>query len=214
MDVCGMIFLALLPIILVHGYSENASIWNSWVSWMHQDHINNVQTVTFPHNDQCGTASEHAMELKKIIGNRTVDVVAHSMGGLEARLLNSAHIKNLIMIATPNEGTEAAYTDLTPCGNSTSTEDLQPGSDIVQTPDADSSNTHYFAIAGNSSDPCLFIEMFRYICYDIPNDGLVTVDSALSHYQSLGVFPYNHEGLLAHREIYEKVMPTILSSER
>ena len=59
---------------------------------------------------------DHAIELKKIVqkfkeatGAEKINIVAHSKGGLDARVylannLSSSDVANLIMIGTPNKG--------------------------------------------------------------------------------------------------------------
>ncbi len=78
-------------------------------------------------NDSCGSAKDHAKELIKIVndfktdtGSPKINIVAHSKGGLDARVylannLSNANIANLIMIGTPNKGTLIA--DETAQGN-------------------------------------------------------------------------------------------------
>lgn len=205
-----MIILAILPILLVHGYGEDSHVWDSWVSWLKSDNITNVNVITFHNDDKCGTVEQHATEL----GNITVpvNIVAHSAGGLDARwyIAHGGKVANLIMVGTPNLGTTAAYQDLTSCAGSTGLLDLQPDSLATHSVDK-ASTTNYYTVAGNDSDPCYFVGAFRYMCYLVANDGLVTVNSAQSSYQSLGIYPYNHIGLLMHKDIYEKVLPILRS---
>lgn len=199
--------VAVLPILLIHGYAEDAHIWDSWISWLKADHFN-ATAITFSNDDQCGTVVQHAAELANILRHYgKVNIVAHSAGGLVARweiTHNQDKVANLVMLGTPNQGTTAAYTDLTSCAGSAGLADLQPGSNATQA--VDKTQTHYYAIAGNDSSPCFFIGGFRYTCYLEPNDGLVTVSSALSYYLSLGIWPYDHAGLVMHKDIYQRVL--------
>lgn len=183
------------------------------MSWLKSDNMTGMP-ITFSKDDRCGTVQDHAAELYSIIKNQRVNIVAHSQGGLDARWYISHYptnkVANLIMIATPNAGTTAAYIDLTSCAfqGSAGLVDLQPDSKATQSVDR-RDITHYYAIAGNYPVPCYFV--IQRICYD--TDGLVTVDSATdkgnSNYTLLGVFPYNHAELLTHKEIYEKVKDKI-----
>lgn len=203
-----------LPILLIHGYSEDSHVWDSWLKWLKADNIP-AATITFhQHNDKCGTVAEHAAELNKLIHGH-VNIIAHSKGGLDARWYiahnNPDKVANLIMIATPNAGTTAAYIDLTSCAfqdsGSAGLVDLQPGSKATQS--TNNQATHYFTIAGNYASPCYFV--IERICNVVDSDGLVTVANAKSNYTLLEVFPYNHNGLLTHRDVYEKVLPILLS---
>ncbi len=204
-----------LPILLIHGYSEDSHVWDSWLKWLKADNIPATAITFHQHNDKCGTVAEHAAELNKLIQSKSkVNIIAHSKGGLDARWYiahtSSDKVANLIMIATPNAGTTAAYIDLTSCAfvSSAGLGDLQPGSKATQTTD-NNNQTHYFTIAGNYASPCYFV--IERICNVVDSDGLVTVASTIgkSNYPLLGVFAYNHTGLLTHRDVYQKVLPII-----
>lgn len=185
-----------LPIFLLPGYGEDDSIWDSW-----------QQGIPVSFENPCGSVREHATELESIIGNQSVNIVAHSKAGLDARFYiseNPGKVANLIMLGTPNEGTEAAYMDVTECFGGTGLLDLWPNS--INPPDQNTTN--YYTISGNYSRPCAFL-MALYICSVIPNDGFVTVESSTSHYTSLGTFPLNHTGLIHDKDVYEKVLSVI-----
>lgn len=197
-----------LPIFLIHGYSEDSQVWNSWKGWLSHDGFS--FEIPTSKADQCGNVGDKAAELNKTIGNREVNIVAHSQGGLVARWFVAHypnHVKNLVLIATPNLGTPAAWMDLTNCpfiANSSvsALEDLLPNSTATLSPD--SPNTKYYAIAGNYSNPCVIV-IQRSLCY--LSDGFVPVSSALSHYPVLRVYPLNHTGLLNDRSIYATILP-------
>lgn len=191
----------LLPILLIHGYSENASIWNQWIS-------PNMKAITFTGDDRCGTVEQHAADLARQIGSADVDIIAHSKGGLDARYFISHypnHVHKLIMIGTPNEGTPASYQDLTSCVSSDNSADsisnMQPDSTEVLAPDSHS--VKYFAIAGNDSEPCNFVGGYRALCDT--SDGFVTVESALSHYPG-AVFFHNHVALTSARDVFLRTL--------
>lgn len=203
-----------LPLILIHGYSDDSSVWDTWNNWLEQDNITKVTSINF--KDSCGSVAEHAQELKNIIKkNETVNIVAHSKGGLDAREYisqNPGRVANLIMIGTPNLGTPAAYMEVTECMFSDSAaegrKDLEPLEHPNDSGIPDINITNYYTVAGNLSSPCYFI-MAPLACSMFPNDGFVTVDSAKSHYQTLGTYPYNHTSLLTSKDIYQKVMSII-----
>jgi pimeloyl-ACP methyl ester carboxylesterase len=104
-----------LPVILIHGYDEDSSVWSEWQSLLQKDGIQ-FYAVTFNQSDdRCGSSANHAKELEQIVknveastGQNQVNMVAHSKGGLDARvfLSNSSitDVANLIMIGTPNGG--------------------------------------------------------------------------------------------------------------
>ena len=100
------------PVLLIHGYMADASVWNKWVELLKKDGIS-AYPITFKQSDdKCGSAAEHAKELSKIIGQikdetgqNKVNIVGHSKGGLDARVYlanNTKDVANLVMIGTPN----------------------------------------------------------------------------------------------------------------
>lgn len=209
-----------LPLILIHGYSNDASVWDEWVTWLNASGLTDVYPITFKHDDRCGTVADHGTELAGIVekiladtGQDQVNIVAHSKGGLDARwyIANGGgadKVANLVMIGTPNSGTPAAYMEVTPCmfESMAGREDLLPDSKATQVDD--NKNTNYYTVAGDYAVPC-FIVIERHTCYQESNDGFVTVKSVQANYTSLGVFNTNHAGLLTDRGVYEKVLPIL-----
>ena len=54
-----------LPVLLIHGYAEDAAIWKKWEDMLRKDGIQ-FFTVTFKDSDdKCGSAEQHAKELEK-----------------------------------------------------------------------------------------------------------------------------------------------------
>jgi pimeloyl-ACP methyl ester carboxylesterase len=112
------------PVILIHGYIENANAWSNWEPWLQHDGIPYC-TASFVHSndplyDQCGYATDHANELSQIVQkvkdfarenhimSNQVNIVGHSKGGLDARMYLAQtrphDVANLVMIGTPNGG--------------------------------------------------------------------------------------------------------------
>lgn len=216
-----------LPILLIHGYNEGPSIWDSWRSWLQADNFSNVYSISFQ-DDKCGSVEAHAAELNNIVngilhdtGSEKVNIVAHSKGGLDARWY-IAHsgidkVANLIMIGTPNSGSPAAVWDISGCPLG-SDSDLFVGSAATEVVDKPQS-TNYYAIAGNwMPDQVCWNGLFDYPdggnCFiPGPDDLLVPLDSAQSsplyHYTVLGVYPYTHDELLQQNDVYETVLPIL-----
>ena len=77
-----------LPVLLIHGYMEDAAVWNKWVDLLKKDGLS-AYPITFKQSDdKCGSSAEHAKELSKIIGQikeesgqNKVNIVGHSKGG-------------------------------------------------------------------------------------------------------------------------------------
>jgi pimeloyl-ACP methyl ester carboxylesterase len=200
-----------LPVILIHGYASGPSVWKSWETLLKADNIT-YKAVKFKDfletkdddEDSCGSSFNHAMELKDIIEDfrndtkvEKVNIVAHSKGGLDARLylhndLSNKHVENLIMIGTPNAGSPLAYLNEV-C--SPAVFDIRPGSDATQA--RINKNTKYHTIAGNwtpsltstGTDPnCLprtqFLRDFQHGGYLVmrpfSSDGIVPLSSVQS----------------------------------
>jgi uncharacterized alpha/beta hydrolase family protein len=81
-----------LPVLLVHGYAEDAAVWKKWEDMLRKDGIQ-FFTVTFKDSDdKCGSAKQHATELEKMVqnieesGSQKINIVGYSKGGLDARI--------------------------------------------------------------------------------------------------------------------------------
>jgi pimeloyl-ACP methyl ester carboxylesterase len=147
-----------IPVLLIHGYASDPSVWNEWEEYLNQDNIP-YELVTFSVNDSCGSSDEHAQELHQIIndfkmahGVEKINIVAHSKGGLDARvhLANNPlddSVANLIMIGTPNKGSPMADRDYQndPCKPAIF--DLLTNSSSLDVPN--NTHTKYYTIAGN-----------------------------------------------------------------
>ena len=200
-----------LPVLLIHGYMADATVWNKWIDLLKKDGIV-VYPITFKESDdKCGSAAEHAKELSKIIGqikdetgHNKVNIVGHSKGGLDARVYlanNTKDVANLIMIGTPNAGSPLAQSSevCTPA-----VYDLRPGAaatEVKMNP-----NTKYYTIAGEW-DPQLgncqltpFLPMEQSGSSDLPkpNDGMVPLSSVESqdYFINLGHSKSCHTNLM------------------
>jgi pimeloyl-ACP methyl ester carboxylesterase len=224
-----------IPVLLIHGYASDASVWKKWEPLLNKDHIPYIE-VNFgsflgpfygPYYDECGTAVDHANDLraiiqntiqdmKKITGQNQVNIVAHSKGGLDARvyLANSEthDIANLIMIGTPNAGSPLAKSNNL-CWPAVG--DIRPGADDTKV--AENNNTKYYTIYGDwnpsvaSSCPqvpnllgidWLQIEKDGFSKLQKPNDGLVPSSSveSLPYHTNLGHTANCHTNLLSENE--------------
>jgi pimeloyl-ACP methyl ester carboxylesterase len=109
-----------LPLLLIHGYNSGPDVWyDEWLPKLPEDGIR-AEAVRFPIDDDCGSSQSHAQQLETIVenfkaetGSDKINIVAHSKGGLDARLYlsnnpSSDDVSKLIMIGTPNLGSPAA----------------------------------------------------------------------------------------------------------
>ena len=192
-----------LPVLLVHGYAEDAAVWKKWEDMLRKDGIQ-FFTVTFKDSDdKCGSAKQHAIELEKIVqdikeqsGAQKINIVGYSKGGLDARVFlditDTKDVANLIMIGTPNAGSPVAETNYA-CAPAVY--DLRLGANATKA--VINPNTKYYTIAGNWM-PLTQGNLM------IPgnDDGLVPVESVESqqYFQSLGRTEHGHAELLSEKE--------------
>jgi uncharacterized alpha/beta hydrolase family protein len=192
-----------LPVLLVHGYAEDAAVWKKWEDMLRKDGIQ-FFTVTFKDSDdKCGSAKQHAIELEKMVqdikeqsGAQKINIVGHSKGGLDARVFlditDTKDVANLIMIGTPNAGSPVAETNYA-CAPAVY--DLRLGANATKA--VINPNTKYYTIAGNWM-PLTQGNLM------IPgnDDGLVPVESVESqqYFQSLGRTEHGHAELLSEKE--------------
>jgi uncharacterized alpha/beta hydrolase family protein len=192
-----------LPVLLVHGYAEDAAVWKKWEYMLRKDGIQ-FFTVTFKDSDdKCGSAKQHAIELEKMVqdikeqsGAQKINIVGHSKGGLDARVFldttDTKDVANLIMIGTPNAGSPVAETNDV-CAPAVY--DLRLGANATKA--AVNPNTKYYTIAGD----WMPLTQGNLL---IPgnDDGLAPVESVESqqHFQSLGRTEHGHAELLSEKE--------------
>jgi uncharacterized alpha/beta hydrolase family protein len=192
-----------LPVLLIHGYAEDAAVWKKWEDMLKKDGIQ-FFTITFKYSDdKCGSAEQHAKELEKRVqdikqqsGAQKVNIVGHSKGGLDARVFlditDTKDVANLIMIGTPNAGSPAAQISdvCTPA-----IFDLRPGANATKA--VMNPNTKYYTIAGDWMPSTRGNLMIRG-----NDDGLVPVESVESqqYFQSLGRTEHGHTELLSEKE--------------
>ena len=204
-----------LPVLLIHGYMEDASVWNKWVDLLKKDGIS-VYPITFKQSDdKCGSSAEHAKELSNIIGQikdetgqNKVNIVGHSKGGLDARVYlanNTKDVANLVMIGTPNAGSPLAESSeiCTPA-----VYDLRPGAAVTKV--KMNPNTKYYTIAGDWNPksgncqltPAIPMEQSGSSTLPKPNDGIVPLSSVESqdYFINLGHSKSCHSNLMSEYE--------------
>lgn len=229
-----------LPVLLIHGYFSKASVWQTWEQLLRNDGII-ARAVTFADDprtfvdeDACGSATAHATELDQIIeefkrdsGSEKINIVAHSKGGLDARVylannLFDDDVANLIMIGTPNKGSILADRFGSTDRCKPAVFDFMTNSPILNV--QSNSNTQYHTIAGDWLSfwvvvPILFPPYFTYIDINCPvtawtpleytgrfeiigsDDGIVPITSAESQgFMPLGRTNNCHTNLFGEEE--------------
>lgn len=206
---------SVLPVLLVHGYLEDATIWRTWENLLTEDGIP-FYTVTFTNDDECGSAAAHAIELQRIIQkflNSTdytkVNIAAHSKGGLDARAYlatGTDDVASLIMIGTPNAGSPSTLLNSV-CAPATY--DMRPGARVQESPR--NVHTKYFTISGDWLPNFWGFGNGGNFYIPGPDDGLVPVSSveSKSYFESLGRTFHTHMDLLGPEE-YSMARDTLI----
>jgi pimeloyl-ACP methyl ester carboxylesterase len=193
---------AHLPVVLVHGWNEDASVWKKWEDLLKREGISFYPITFQKSDDKCGATLGHATELaeqiqaiKKETGSNYVNIAAHSKGGIDARVYlanGTKEVPNLIMLGTPNGGSPLAETT-TICMPATL--DIRPGANATKA--QMNPNTKYYTIAGDwlhnvGGNPAI----------PGPDDGLSPVSSIESekYFKSLGRTEHSHLELLGEQE--------------
>jgi uncharacterized alpha/beta hydrolase family protein len=211
-----------LPVLLIHGYGSDASVWSKWEDLLKKDGITFYPITFYKSDDKCGSAADHAKELnlqiQQILNNMTargysspkqVNIVGHSKGGLDARVFlankaftNNKAVANLIMIGTPNAGSPIAQSSNI-C--KPAVDDLKPGA--ADTKVGLNPNVKYYTIAGDWNPSLVFncpqlLGGVGYSQLPKPNDGLVPVSSVESqgYFHNLGHTSNCHSNLLSDKE--------------
>ena len=110
------------PIVLAHGFNASpTSIWGfnkDLIEALKKYHGDNrvFTPQVSPFNSVSKRAEEFKLEIDKILkctGSEKVNIIAHSMGGLDARYLVSRlnykdHVASITTISTPHRGTKIA----------------------------------------------------------------------------------------------------------
>ncbi len=155
----------IYPILLIHGYASDATVWDKWLMELENSGIT-TQAVTFSDNpatstdeDKCGRSVNHAIQLNQIVeqfkkqtGAEKINIVTHSKGGLDARVYlannpSNDDVANLIMIGTPNDGSPIADRNHEIDRCKPAVYDLMTTSPVNNV--ANNENTDYYTIAGN-----------------------------------------------------------------
>ena len=124
-----------MPVVLVHGYFVNRGCWRGFVRALEARGAGPVYAPNFPSHmapiERFEEELHAAIERISGSGARRVALVAHSMGGLAARLClarrGSARVARLVTIGSPHRGTWLA-----PWGVGANARQMRPGSEFLR----------------------------------------------------------------------------------
>ena len=110
---------AVEPILFVHGWNSSGSVWNTMIGRFQADGWTAAQTNNWSYNTAQSNVTTAAQvntkvdQIRAATGAAKVDIVSHSMGGLNTRY----YLKNLggqpevdewVSLGGPNHGTDTA----------------------------------------------------------------------------------------------------------
>jgi triacylglycerol esterase/lipase EstA (alpha/beta hydrolase family) len=131
--------LAKDPILFVHGWSENSSLWNTMIANFEKDGYAKSELSAYTYNTSTSnkTLAETEVKstveaLKKATGATKVDIIAHSMGSLNTRwyikfLGGESKVDDWVSLGGPNHGTESANA----CSFQVACQEMQVGSKFL-----------------------------------------------------------------------------------
>ncbi|HEU4656382.1 MAG TPA: triacylglycerol lipase [Capillimicrobium sp.] len=107
------------PILFVHGWASDGSVWNTMISRFQADGYTSAELNNWSYNtsqSNATTASQIATKVDQIrqqTGAAKVDIVTHSMGGLSSRyylknLGGQSYVDDWVSLGGPNHGTDTA----------------------------------------------------------------------------------------------------------
>jgi triacylglycerol lipase len=111
---------AVDPILFVHGYTRSASDWNTMIGRFQADGWPGSHLVAYTYDTRQSNKTSAEREVKVRVDNllastgaSKVDVVTHSMGGLNTRwyvkfLGGDAKVDDWVSLGGPNHGTDTA----------------------------------------------------------------------------------------------------------
>lgn len=161
------------PILFVHGWGGNGTVWNNMIGKFKADGWSSGSLYTISYNSYASnktTANAIKTKVDQIRaahGGAKVDVITHSMGGLNSRwylkfLGGTSAVDEWVSLGGPNHGTDKARDCL---GYSyASCSEMLPGSSFLQQLNANDETSGYVRY-GTWRSPC--------DAFIIPNDSTI-----------------------------------------
>ncbi|WP_458188624.1 esterase/lipase family protein [Haladaptatus sp. NG-WS-4] len=133
------------PVLLVHGYGDTGETpwWEVVTGYLVDVGYAEDDVYVLDLGEVPGTTTDSPAEYADVVGDqlktineahdRRVDIVAHSMGGLDSRWCienqdGAQYVDDLVTLGTPHQGTYAAYLGLLTEGG----RDMTPGSTFLE----------------------------------------------------------------------------------
>ncbi len=173
------------PVVLVHGLGGSRGAWWPMRLYLHAHGRRRLYAFGY----EGGSIEEHAGALAGFVsrvlavtGEERVDIVAHSLGGIIARFAIqrmglAPHVRTLVTLATPHQGTYAAH-----YANTDLTRPLRPQSDVIRDLNADDFSALGVDLVCVCSDRDIYVVPPQNMAH--PSGRVMTVNG-VSHSQHL-----------------------------
>ena len=213
-----------IPILLVHGYGHNSSIWHLFRNrFLRKDPYRLIFTIDLGPIHRCSIEdyavqlSRKIEEIRTLTGSSEVHLVGHSMGGVvsayylcELSESQGIQVRSLVTLGSPLQGTKIASLGIGPCAkgmrlNSPLMQGTADKKKLVERLDEKRLTTQIFHIGTNVDG--IIIPMTSSICR-LNRKGPILTDKEWM-YENVG-----HVSLVYIPEITERVIQCIQSSER
>jgi pimeloyl-ACP methyl ester carboxylesterase len=225
------------PVVLVHGFGSDATTWNRYLGpsgflalggvrgyavgdgqvpgMMHTGNLLNpsMRTNTIARNAEI--LGEYIANVKVLTGAEQVDLVVHSMGGLISRyyidrIMQERDVAQLIMLGTPNGGSNCAVMIgslglYQPAGLELREDYIR---NVFNPQITEQHDIPFYNFAGTPIQRRLLSP-----CSRVPNDLVVSLDSAASAPVLLAEVPILHTDLTGSEELFTAhVLPLLRKS--
>ena len=203
------------PVLLVHGFGDTGDTpwWDVATRYftdvgypesaIHLVELGEVPGTAVDSPEEYAEAVQAKLESVSDEHGSTVDVVAHSMGGLDSRwcvekLDGARYVDDLVTLGTPHRGTYAAHlAELTPGGR-----DMQPGSEfLTELNDGRLAEGVSYAAFWSSVDELIAPSHFA----ELPEPELSSVESARN--ENTGY--QEHIQLVYDRSVFDRYYPLL-----
>ncbi|MDX2032136.1 MAG: alpha/beta fold hydrolase [Blastocatellia bacterium] len=219
--------IAPRPVVLVHGFTSNSATWKSYTSqegWLAALGLRGyaVGDKQFPGEMLTGDLrqpltptntiarnaeilAQYITAVKQASGAQMVDVVAHSMGGLITRyyldrLMITRDVAQLVMLGTPNGGSDCASLPASLGFYAPAAYELRPGyvSQVFNRQITRRRGVPFFSLVGTP-----ITEAFKSPCTDTPSDLVVGRASATELASTVVEMPHLHTDMTGSDQIFK-----------
>ncbi len=222
------------PVVMVHGF---ISSWQAWQTYLGPDGylasvgiagfavgdgqaagVLNTGSITDPAGrtntiaENAAVLKQYVSRVKELTGAQKVDLLVHSMGGLISRyyidrLMAERDVAQLIMLGTPQNGTECAYLPASLGFYLPASLEIRPSyiQGLYNQQILHRHGVQFYALAGIP-----IIEAFKSPCTTVPSDIAVSLESANGLPLTLREIALLHTDLNASKQAFQEFILPLL----